>query len=82
MRITNMPDNLKDAIQILLCERTYLIQLVKGLIDKILPKDRPKFYDDPFLEKEYQKLEKEKIQISEAQKKEKVFKQVKRDVRE
>ena len=31
--------------------------MVKGLIDRILPKERPKFYDDPFLELHYQKIE-------------------------
>eukprot|EP00347_Sterkiella_histriomuscorum_P021283 403334550 len=58
MRIQNMPSELKIAIQLLMCERTFLIQLIKGLIDRILPKDKPKIFNDPFLEQEFKKLEK------------------------
>ena len=46
-----------------MCERTFLVQLVKGLIEKLLPSlledhkrhqlllAQPKFFNDPFLEK-------------------------------
>ena len=50
MKILGLPENLKVGIQLLMCERSYLIQLVKGLIDRVLPKEKPKFFDDPFLE--------------------------------
>ncbi len=43
-----------------MCERSYLIQLVKGLIDKILPKEKPKFFDDPFLENQFKNIEKKR----------------------
>ena len=60
-----MPSNLKEAVQILLSERTYLIQMVKGLILRVLPKERPKFYDDPFLEMQFQKISKKREQTPE-----------------
>ncbi|CDW78414.1 UNKNOWN [Stylonychia lemnae] len=60
MRINNLPTDIKIAIQLLLCERSYLIQLVKGLIMKILPRDKPKIYNDPFLESEFLKLDKKR----------------------
>lgn len=53
LRITAMPEELKAALQLLLCERTYLIQLIKGLIFRLLPKEKPKIFDDPFLEMEF-----------------------------
>jgi len=54
---------------VLLCERTYLVQLVKGLIEKLMPTlledsarphqaaalASPKFFNDPFLERQYSK---------------------------
>jgi hypothetical protein len=46
----HIPQNLKEAIAIFLCERTYLILLIKGLLNRILPKEVPKFYNDPYLE--------------------------------
>lgn len=60
MRITVMPEDLKVALQLLLCERTYLIQLLKGLIFRILPKDKPRIFNDPFLEMEFSKLHKKR----------------------
>ena len=53
-----MPVALKDAVQLLLCERTYLIQLIKGLIDRLKPKEHPKFFNDSFLENEFSKIKK------------------------
>jgi hypothetical protein len=67
MKLFGLPDDLRDALQLLMCERTYLIQLVKGLIEKLLPSlleenkkhqlllAQPKFFNDPFLEKQYSK---------------------------
>jgi SpoU rRNA methylase family enzyme len=37
LKIFGLPDDLRDAVQVLMCERTYLVQLVKGLIEKLLP---------------------------------------------
>lgn len=37
MKVFGLPDDLREAVQLLMCERTYLIQLVKGLLDKLLP---------------------------------------------
>jgi len=34
--------------------------MVKGLIAKLLPKDKPKIFNDPFLEKEFDKLQKKR----------------------
>ena len=63
MKIFGLPDDLRDALQVLMCERTFLVQLVKGLIEKLLPSlledpkrhqillAQPKFFNDPFLEK-------------------------------
>jgi SpoU rRNA methylase family enzyme len=37
MKLFGLPDDLRDALQVLMCERTYLVQIVKGLIEKLLP---------------------------------------------
>jgi hypothetical protein len=34
--------------------------LIKGLLEKILPAERPKFFDDPYLEMQFKKIEKKK----------------------
>lgn len=34
--------------------------MIKGLIQKLLPKDKPKIFNDPFLEKEFDKLQKKR----------------------
>ena len=45
-----------------MCERTYLVQLVKGLIEKLLATNawdkrvKPKFFNDKFLEQAYENL--------------------------
>lgn len=44
-----IPQDLKDAIRVFLCERTYLIQMCKALIERVIPKEMPKFFNDPFL---------------------------------
>lgn len=37
MKLLCLPDDLREAVQVLMCERTYLVQLVKGLIEKLIP---------------------------------------------
>lgn len=39
MKLFGLPDDLRDALQVLMCERTYLVQLVKGLIEKLMAKE-------------------------------------------
>ena len=58
----NVPHNFKDAITIFLAERSYLIQLLKGLINRLLPRDQPKFFQDSFLASEFEKMKKRRGQ--------------------
>lgn len=51
---------MREAVTLFLYERTYLIQLLKGLIDKVLPKNRPKFFADSYLEKEFIQYDKKR----------------------
>jgi len=64
MSISNMPASLRDAVQLLLCERAWLIQLIKGLLDRCLPKERPKFFNDSFLETQFLKLKNKQQQVT------------------
>lgn len=58
MKLFGLPDDLRDALQVLMCERTYLVQLVKGLIEKIIQQRvKPKFFNDQFLEEAYQNIQ-------------------------
>lgn len=54
MKLFGLPDDLRDALQVLMCERTYLIQLVKGVLEKLIgngvQRVKPKFFNDQFLE--------------------------------
>lgn len=56
LKIIGLPEDLRETVQILMCERTYLIQLVKGLIEQVLHA-KPKFFGDAFLENEYKNLQ-------------------------
>ena len=56
----NIPQNLKEAIAVFFCERTYLVLFIKGLLDKYLPKEAPKFFDDPYLEMQFKKQPKKR----------------------
>jgi hypothetical protein len=38
--------------------------LIKSLLEQILPKERPKFFDDPYLEMQFKMIEKKKIASS------------------
>ena len=58
MKLFGLPDDLRDALQVLMCERTYLVQLVKGLIEKLIQQRvKPKFFNDQFLEEAYQNIQ-------------------------
>ncbi len=58
MKLFGLPDDLRDALQVLMCERTYLIQLVKGVLEKLIgnreQRVKPKFFNDQFLEQAYE----------------------------
>lgn len=59
MKLFGLPDDLRDALQVLMCERTYLVQLVKGLIEMLIQKEqrvKPKFFNDQFLEQAYENI--------------------------
>lgn len=61
LRMFYLPDDMREAIQVLMCERTFLVQLVKGVLEQAAPllqktqqsARQPKFVNDPFLEQQY-----------------------------
>ncbi len=61
MKVFGLPDDLREAVSLLMCERTYLVQLLKGLIDRLLSGgatnivSKPKIFNDPFLEQAFTK---------------------------
>lgn len=61
MRMLNLPENFQTCLQLLMSERQYLINLIKGLIYRILPKEKPQIFNDPFLEKQYEKLKEREV---------------------
>ncbi|TNV85269.1 hypothetical protein FGO68_gene3935 [Halteria grandinella] len=64
LKILNFPDSTSEVISILMCERTFLLQFVKALIERVITDPERKnevntikqAYSDPFLEQEIKKM--------------------------